>query len=177
MAIVIVDGNEVEIGERRAAQRHSGRRAGRHRHSALLLAPGPVGRGQLPHVPGRDRHAQRRDRRDHDAAQAGARLPDAGHRQHGLRHQQREGEAEPGDGRGGPADRSPDRLPDLRQGGRVLLAGLSLRARPGRAAGRHPPVHQPPPRDGRHGHAVRRSLRDVQPLRALHARDQRHQPN
>ena len=37
------------------------------------------------------------------------------------------------------------------------------------AAGRHPPVHQPPPRHGRHGHAVRRSLRDVQPLRALHA--------
>ena len=31
------------------------------------------------------------------------------------------------------------------------------------------PVHQPPPRHGRHGHAVRRSLRDVQPLRAVHA--------
>ena len=78
-------------------------------------------------------------------------------------------EQSPGDGRGRPADRSSDRLPDLRQGGRVPAAGLSLRARPGRAAGRHPPVHQPPPRDGRHGHAVRRSLRDVYPLRPLHA--------
>ncbi len=83
--------------------------------------------------------------------------------------------AKPGDGRGRPADRSSDRLPDLRQGGRVLAARLSLRARPGRAAGRHPALHQPPARDGRHGHAVRRSLRDVQPLRAVHARDQRHQ--
>ena len=58
MPIVIVDGNEVELADRRAAQRHSGRRAGRRRHSALLLASGPDGRGQLPHVPGRDRHAQ-----------------------------------------------------------------------------------------------------------------------
>ena len=41
----------------------------------------------------------------------------------------------PGDGRGGPADRSSDRLPDLRQGRRVLAAGLSLRARPGPSAG------------------------------------------
>ena len=52
--------SEIEIGRRRAAQRHPGRRAGRHRDSALLLAPGLDGRGQLPHVPGRDRHAQRR---------------------------------------------------------------------------------------------------------------------
>ncbi len=32
-------------------------------------------------------------------------------------------------------------------------------------------LHQPPPRHGRHGHAVRRPLRDVQPLRAVHPRD------
>ena len=121
-------------------------------------------------------HAQRRDRRrSRCCRKLVPGLPDAGHGRHGVRHQQREGAAEPGDGRGGPAARSSDRLPDLRQGGRVLLAGLSLRVRPGRAPGRHPAVHQPPPRDGRHGHAVRRSLRDVHPLRAVHARDQRHE--
>ena len=83
---------------------------------------------------------------------------------------------QPGDGRGGPAAAAPDRLPDLRQGGRVPAAGLPLPARPGRAAGRHPAVHQPAPRPGRR-HAVRRPLHDVQPLRALHARDQRHRAN
>ena len=59
--------------------------------------------------------------------------------------------------------------------GECYAARLSLSIRAKRAAGRHSPLHQPPPRNGRHGHAVRRSLRDVHPLRPLHARDQRHQ--
>ena len=42
-----------------------------------------------------------------------------------------------------------------------------------RAPGRPAPVHQPPARPRRRD-AVRRSLRPVQPLRALHGRDQRH---
>ncbi len=67
MPIVIVDGNEIEIGDQRAPERHSGRAAGRRRDSALLLAPGAVGRRQLPHVPGRNGHAGRRDRQDRDA--------------------------------------------------------------------------------------------------------------
>ena len=84
--------------------------------------PGLIGRGQLPHVPGRDGHAGcRRPAQITMLPQAGARLPDAGHRRHGVRHQQREGEAGPGDGRRRSAARSSDRLPDLRQGGRVLL--------------------------------------------------------
>ena len=94
-------------------------------------------------------------------------------RRHGLRHQQREGPRGPGHGRRGPADSPSDRLPDLRQGGRVPAAGLPLPARPAGAAGRHEAVHQPPPPGGRHGDAVRRPLRDVQPLRPVHPRDHR----
>ena len=37
------------------------------------------------------------------------------------------------------------------------------------APGRYPPLYQPPPRNGKHCHVVRRSLRHVQPLRPLHA--------
>ncbi len=72
------------------------------------------------------------------------------------------------------ADRPSDRLPDLRQSRRMPVAGLSFRAWPVGAPGRHPPLHQPPPRAWPDGHAVRRSLRDVQPLRAVCPRDQRH---
>ena len=97
MGIVIVDGQEIEIGDRDRLNGIQVARARRRRDSALLLASGADGRGQLPHVPGRNRHAECRDRRDHDAAQARAGLPDAGQRQHGVRHQQREGAKKPGD--------------------------------------------------------------------------------
>ena len=70
--------------------------------------------------------------------------------------------------------RHPDRLSDLRQGRRVRLAGLSLPVRSRRAPGRSPPVHQPAARHRRRD-AVRRSLRPVQPVRALHGGNQRHQ--
>ena len=70
------------------------------------------------------------DGRDLDAAQAGPGLPDAGHRRHGVRHRQRKGDSGPGHGRRRPADSPSDRLPDLRQGGRMPAAGLPLPARP-----------------------------------------------
>ena len=172
----IVDGHRSRDRRRRAAERHSGRRARRRRDSALLLASGPVGRGQLPHVPGRNGHARtRRPARSRcmpklvpacqTPATDGTVFVTNSEKVKQARAMVEEDLLL----------RHPDRLPDLRQGGRVLAAGLSLRARPGRAPGRHPAVHQPPPRDGRHGHAVRRSLRDVYPLRAVHARDHRHQ--
>ena len=90
---------------------------------------------------------ERQDGQDRDAAQAGAGLPDAGQRRHGVRHQQREGRKTAGrmveeDS----AARPSDRLPDLRQSRRVHAARLPLRARPGRAPGRHQAVHQPPAR-------------------------------
>ena len=131
MATVIVDGIEVAVGDNeRLNGIQAAERAGVEIPHYCWHA-GPVGRRQLPHVPGRDGHEGRRDRQDHDAAQAGARLPDAGQRRHGVRHQQREGRATPGRwSKKTLLHRPPDRLPDLRQGRRVPAAGLSLRARP-----------------------------------------------
>ena len=96
MAVVIIDDREVEIGD---AERLNGIQAAElrgRRHSALLLARRADGRRQLPDVPGRDRHEEQRDRQDHDAAEAGAGLPDAGQGRHGLRHRQRKGPHRPG---------------------------------------------------------------------------------
>ncbi len=107
-------------------------------------------------------------------AEAGACLPDARQGRHGFRHQQRECAQGPGDGRRGLADRSSDRLPDLRQGGRMPLAGLPLRAWPERAPAPTSARSPAAARHGGHRHAVRRPLRDVHALRALHARNQRH---
>ena len=74
----------------------------------------------------------------------------------------------PGHGRRGPAAAAPDRLPDLRQGGRVPAAGLPFPARPGRSGGpTSSPFTSRRRAVGRDGHAVRRSLRDVQPLRPV----------
>ena len=70
--------------------------------------------------------------------------------------------------------RHPIDCPICDKAGECRSAGLPFPVRPGPAAGRHPPVHQPPPRRGRRDHAVRGPLRHVQPLRPLHPRDQRH---
>ena len=70
--------------------------------------------------------------------------------------------------------RHPIDCPICDKAGECMLAGLSFPVRPRRAPGRHSSLHQPPPRPWRRD-AVRRSLRDVQPLRALHGRNQRHQ--
>ena len=67
------------------------------------------------------------------------------------------------------------RLPDLRSGGRMLPAGLQLSVRPRLQPAAGAEEHQAgqgPHR--RPDHAVHRSLHHVQPLRAVHARDQRH---
>jgi len=85
MAIVLVDGKEIELapGERlngiQVAER-AGIDIPRY-----CWHPGLSVVGQLPHVPRRNGHAQRRDRRDHDVAQARARLPDSSPGQYGLR--------------------------------------------------------------------------------------------
>ena len=70
--------------------------------------------------------------------------------------------------------RHPIDCPICDKAGECVLQDYHFQLRPGRAAGRHPAVHQPPARPGRRD-AVRRSLRDVQPLRAVRRRDQRHQ--
>ncbi len=95
MATVIVDGIEVELGRRASG-------------STAFRPPQRAG-VEIPHYcwhPGLSVVAscrmclvetgthRRRDRHGHDAAQAGPRLPDAGQRRHGLRHQQREGAAD-----------------------------------------------------------------------------------
>ena len=120
MPTVIIDGHEIEIPAGRAAQRHRGRRAGRHRDPALLLASGPVGRGQLPHVPGRDRHARRR--RPAQITMQPKLVPacktPATDSTVFVTNSEKVA-AGPGDGRRGPAAAASDRLPDLRQGGRV----------------------------------------------------------
>ena len=171
MATVIVDGQEIEIARRRAAERHPGRRARRHRDSALLLASGPVGRGQLPHVPGRDRHA--RSRRPARSRMLPKLVP-------ACQTPATDGtvfvtnsekvDAGPGDGRRGSAAATSDRLPDLRQGGRVSSAGLSLQyGQAERRADIQPFTSRR--RELGERDAVRRSLRDVQPLRAVLPRD------
>ncbi len=57
MATVIIDGHDIEIGDEERLNGIQAAQRARRRDSALLLASGAVGRGELPHVPGRDRHA------------------------------------------------------------------------------------------------------------------------
>ena len=96
MAIVIVDGIEVELaaGERlngiQAAERAGVEIPHYCWHPGLTV----VASCRMCLVETGTRNPE--TGADHDAAQAGARLPDAGHRQHGVRHQQREGRTEPG---------------------------------------------------------------------------------
>ena len=173
MAKVYIDGQELEIGDDRATQRDSGRQASGRRDSALLLAPGAFGRGQLPHVPGRNGASRSSVGRSRHGAQAGARLPDAGDRRNRLCDRQRESPTGAGDGRRGLADPASHRLSDLRQGGRMSSAGLSFRARAIGTAGGHQAIHQSSPTRWGHGDSVCRSLRDVQSLCPIHARSHR----
>ena len=173
MPTILIDNREIEIPAGRRLNGIEAARLAGIEIPSLLLASGPVGGGQLPHVPGRGRLARSQDRQDHHAAEALAGLQYVGGRQHGVGDQQREGRPGSGDGRRGLAAASSDRLPHLRQGRRVRLAGLSLPIRPGRAPGRSEPLHQPAARSGRRN-AVRGSLRAVQPLRAIYRRNQRH---
>ncbi len=149
---------------------------GRCRDSPLLLAPWAVGGGELPHVPRRNRATKPRDGPDRDAAQARARLPDTCQRWHSVFvtnsekvHQARAMVEED------LLIRHPIDCPICDKAGECLLAGLPLRAWPERAPCRSQTVHQPTSGTGRYRNAVCRSLRDVQPLRTLHSRNQRNQ--
>ena len=178
MPTVIVDGIEVANRKRGAAQRHPGRRAGGDRHSPLLLASGldaswPVAGcawskparaipkpAQITMVPKLVPACQTPATdntvfvtNSDKVLQSRAMVEEDLLIDH-------------------PID-----CPICDKAGECSVAGLSFRAWPEAAPGRHPPLHQPPPRHGQHRHAVRRSLRDVQPLRALHPRDQRHRAN
>ena len=174
MPTAIINNQPVELEGRGAAELHPGGAADRLRDSLLLLAPGAVGRGQLPHVPGRGRR-QEAGRHRRDAAEARPRLPDAGQGRHGRHRRQRKGEGGPeGDARI-PAAEPSARLPDLRSGGRVLAAGLQLQVRPRLQPAARAEEHQAGQGPHRRAdHAVHRPLHHVHPLRPVHPRDQRH---
>lgn len=55
MATVLVNGQEVEIGRKRAAELYPSGGEGRRGDSGVLLASGAVGRRQLSDVPCRSR--------------------------------------------------------------------------------------------------------------------------
>ncbi len=93
----------------------------------------------------------------------------------GLCHQQRQGEAGAGDGRGRPAAAAPDRLPDLRQGGRVLPCRTITSSMGRPSGGPTCALHQPPPRHGRYVTLfVDRCVMCTRCVRFC-ARDQRHE--
>ncbi len=141
-----------------------GGEAGRHRHPGLLLrAAARPGRG-LPHVP----------RRDREDAEAPDRLHLAGGRRDG-RADRRAAGARGAERRPRHAPRQPPaRLPGLRQGRRVPLAGHHLQLRPRRQpvlrAEAH--LHQADPAQPT-DRARPRALHHVLPLRPLPARDRR----
>ena len=155
---------------RRAAQRHPGRRARGDRHSALLLASGPERRGQLPHVPGRNRHARRRDR---------ARSRWCPSSCPACQTPAKDGTVFVTDSEKVRQSRAmveedllidhPIDCPICDKAGECYLQDYHFEHGQKERRADIRPLHQPPPRDGRHGHPVRRSLRDVQPLRPLHA--------
>ena len=174
MPKITIDGREIELPDGlRINAIEAAKRAGVE-IPHYCYHPGLLGRGKLPHVPDRDGQSRRQDGRDQDAAQARARLHRAGRRRPGDRHRQRESAASAGDGRRRPAPAAPGRLPHLRQGGRMSVAGLLLQVRPGAAGG---PTCRPftsRKRDLGDVELVHRPLRDVLALRALLRRGQRH---
>ena len=113
----------------REAEPHAGGQAGRRLHPALLLAPGPQRRRQLPHVPGRSRREEARRHRRHAAARR-ARLPDARQGRHRHRHRTATRRKTQEQTLEGAAAQPPARLPRLRQGRRMPAARLQLPLRP-----------------------------------------------
>ena len=119
MPTIIVDGREIEIPSgRRLNGIQAAQRAGVEiPHYCWHPGLSVVGSCRMCLVEVGTRDAK--TGQDHDAAQARAGLQHAGRRRHGHRHQQRESAPGAGDGRRGPAAAASDRLPDLRQGGRM----------------------------------------------------------
>ena len=175
MGIVIIDGREVEISDQeRLNGIQAAARAG-DRDSPLLLAPGLVGGGKLPHVPGRDRHPRcRRPARSpcspswcpacNTPARDGTVIVTQSEKVQQARAMVEEDLLL----------RHPIDCPICDKAGECQLQDYHFRyGQEQRRADIRPFTSRR--RDvGDDDHAVRRPLRDVQPLRPLHPRDQRH---
>ena len=142
-----------------AARQHGdGRREqARHLHSVLLLSQEALDRRELPDVP----------RAGREGAEAAAGLRDAGHRRHEGVDAFGAGDQGAAGRDGVPADQPSARLPDLRPGRRMPVAGPRRRLRrvgfalPREEARRVPQVHGP-------AH-LRRGDDALHPLHALHS--------
>ena len=153
---VTIDGKAAPVPQGHQPAR--GVQPGRRQRAVLLLPRRPVVAGGLPPVPGRRQ----------GSAQAGAVVLHAGRRQDGGDHRvAARARRAPADA-GVHAAQPPDRLPDLRQGGRVHAAEALLRlGREVRAQRRH----QGPQGQGRrHRQAHRARSRALHPVHALHPR-------
>ena len=159
---------EIEIDGKAAAGGGGQHRDGccpqrRRLYSALLLPQEAVHRRQLPHVPGAGR----------EGAEAVAGLRHAGDRRHEGADPFRDGDQGAEGGDGVPADQPSARLPDLRPGRRVPVAGPGGRLRrqrlalPGREAGGGQQGSRPAGLD-RYD-----PLHPLHPLRALRPGDRR----
>ena len=136
----------------------------RDRHPGLLLRTATrLGRG-LPHVPGRDRE---------DAAPPD-RLHHAGRRRHDRAHAHRQAARGAERRARHVALESPARLPGLRQGRRVPVAGHDLQLRPRRQQILRAEAHLPEADPALAADRARpRALHHVLPLRPFPARDRR----
>ena len=174
MPTVIIDDREIEIpGGRRLNGIEAAKLAGIE-IPYYCWHPGPVGGRQLPHVSGRGRLPRSEDGQDRHAAQAHA----------GLQHVVTDDMVlVTNSEKVAPARamveeglllRHPIDCPICDKAGECVLQDYHFQYGQDDRRADVPPVHQPPARPGRR-HAVRRSLRPVQPVRALYGRNQRHQ--
>ena len=152
--------------------------------AALLLPPEAVVAGQLPHVPrgngdaaapraGHDAGEGRaRLREDRLVAATGDRLRQHGGRGHGHPHRGQAVRGMPPGRDGTSADQSSARLPDLRPGGRVPVAGVQRGARQRREPLPRGEGQEAEERGHRPAHpARRRALHHVLALHPLHRGD------
>ena len=148
---VKVDGREIEVpkltpdwsGKLDAHDDDSGVRTGQDRRAALLLSSEAAGRRQLPHVPRRIRHARarpgpqagvesRRHAENRQVAASGHRLRHADFARHGNLHEDARRETDARRRAGIAAHQPSARLPDLRPGRRMQVAGILRGLRPER---------------------------------------------
>ena len=174
MATVYVNNKPVDIGNEQA-EPHPGGQQGRRVHSALLLAPGPDRRRQLPHVPGRGRREEARRQPCHAAARscpAARRRPRTAPSSSPTATRPKDAQQQTLEGilLNHPLD-----CPVCDKAGECMLQDFSYRF--GQRQSRMIDDKNTPPNKphiGDQHHAVHRPLHHVLALRPLHARDQRH---